>query len=228
MASRKTRARKNLSRARNEFYLERVVEAAERVFAERSFDAAKIQEIADEAGIALGTLYKVFRGKAEIFRSIHERRSRDLFAACEAALRPDAPPLAQLLDFVTAYLEFLIAHPEYLRMHLGDSSAWGFGGRFETHVQARAWRRGHETEVGLFERGIDEGVFIDRDPSLLVRMMAAIQQVQLAHWIEGGRKATPETLLAEMRVDLVRTFCRPEVARWLAASERNTRRGRHR
>ena len=219
MAARKTRARRNLNRARNALYVQLIVEAAERIFAERSFDAAKIQEIADEAGIALGTLYKVFRGKAEIFRTIHERRSRDLFAACEAALHANSPALEQLLDFVTAYLEFLIAHPEYLSMHLGDSSAWGFGGRFESDVQARAWRRGHETEAGLFQRGIDEGVFIDRDPSLLVRMMAAIQQVQLAHWIEGGREKTPPTLLAEMRADLVRSFCRPEVTRWLDAIE---------
>ena len=209
MAARGSRRRKSASRARDELYAELVVDAAERVFAERGFDAAKIQEIADEAGIALGTLYKVFRGKAEIHRTIHEQRSRNLFDACEAALLDAASPLEELLAFVTAYLEFLIAHPDYLRMHLGDSSAWGFGNRFESGVQAQAWRRGHETEVAIFRRGIEEGVFLERDPSLLVRMMAAIQQVALAHWIESGMRQAPAALLAEMREDLVRSFCRP-------------------
>jgi len=209
MASGRRPGRKSASRARDELYVELVVDAAERAFAERGFDATKILEIADEAGIALGTLYKVFRGKAEILRTIHERRSRDLFVACEAALRGATSPLEELLAFVTAYLEFLIAHPDYLRMHLGDSGAWGFGNRFESSVQARAWRRGHETEVEIFRRGIAEGVFIERDPSVLVRMMGAIQQVQLAHWIESGMRQAPDALLAEMREDLVRSFCRP-------------------
>jgi len=214
----KTRAREGVARARHELYAELIVGAAERVFAERGFDAAKIQEVAEEAGLALGTLYKVFRGKAEIFRTIHERRSEDLLARCESALEENAPPLMCLLDFVGAYLEFLIAHPDYLRMQLGDASAWGFGERFESHVQARAWRRGHAIEVGIFERGIEEGVFVPRDPSLLVRMMGAIQQVQLGHWIEGGMQQAPAELLDTMREDLVRSFCRPEVVRWLEGS----------
>ncbi|MAG31730.1 MAG: hypothetical protein CL908_12655 [Deltaproteobacteria bacterium] len=214
--SRRKRARQSAVRARTELYEDLIVGAAERVFAERGFDAAKIQEVAEEAGLALGTLYKVFRGKSEIFRTIHERRSRDLLAFCEAALEPDAPPLARLLDFVTAYLEFLIAHPDYLRMQLGDASAWGFGERFESRVQAGAWLRGHEIEVEIFECGIAAEVFVSRDPSLLVRMMGAIQQVQLAHWIEGGMRETAETLLAGMQKDLVRCFCRPAVVRWLS------------
>jgi AcrR family transcriptional regulator len=216
MAKRRERARASVARAKQELYEDLIVDAAERVFAERSFDAAKIQDIAHEAGLALGTLYRVFPGKAELFRAIHERRSRALLGACEAALEADAPPLARLLAFVAAYLEFLVAHPDYLRMHLGDASAWGFGERFESHVQARAWRRGHEIEVGIFLQGIEEGVFVPRDPSLLVRMMAAIQQVQLAHWVEGGMQEAPEVLLAGMREDLIRSFCRPAVVRWLA------------
>jgi AcrR family transcriptional regulator len=212
----RNQGRASAARAKHELYEDLIIGAAERVFAERSFDSAKIQEIAQEAGLAPGTLYKIFPGKAEIFRTIHERRSRDLLAACEAALVAGAPPLARLLAFVAAYLEFLVAHPDYLRMHLGDASAWGFGERFESHVQARAWRRGHEVEVGLFEEGIEDGVFVRRDPSLLVRMMAAIQQVQLAHWVEEGMEQAPETLLAGMREDLVRSFCQPAVVRWLS------------
>jgi AcrR family transcriptional regulator len=224
MTAGRRRGRKSASQARDELYVELTVDAAERVFAERGFDAAKIQEVADEAGIALGTLYKVFRGKAEIFRTIHERRSRDLFAACEGAIRGATSPLQELLAFVMAYLQFLIAHPEYLRMHLGDSSAWGFGNRFESGVQAQAWRRGHAMEVAIFRRGIEEGVFIERDPSLLVRMMGAIQQVRLAHWIEGGMQQESGALLAEMREDLVRSFCQPGVVRWL--EEHGLRSGR--
>jgi hypothetical protein len=49
-------------------------------------------------------------------------------------------------------------------------------------------------------------------------MMGAIQQVQLGHWIEGGMQQTPAELLDTMREDLVRSFCRPAVVRWLEES----------
>lgn len=196
---------------------ELILGAAEIVFAERGYDAAKVQEIADEAGFALGTLYKLFQGKAEIFSRVHERRADDLFAACAAALaQAGDSPLARLLAVVTAYLRELVAHPDYLRMHLGEASAWGFGDRFASRAQARAWRRGYELEIGLFESGRAEGVFLPRDPSLQIRMMAAMQQVQLAHWLEGGMQADPDALIDEMRADLVRCFCRREVVEWLA------------
>lgn len=215
MARKRDQARHNAARAKQELYVDLIVGAAERVFAERGFDSAKIQEIAQEAGLSAGTLYTVFAGKAEIYRTIHERRSRALLAACEAALDAESP-LARLLDFVGAYLAFLVAHPDYLRMHLGDASAWGFCERFESQVQARAWQSGYQIEVRLFAEGIEEGIFVEREPSLLVRMMAAIQQVQLAHWVENGMEQEAETLLAGMREDLVRSFCRPAVVRWLS------------
>ena len=93
-------------------------------------------------------------------------------------------------------------------MHLAESNAWGFGRRFASRVQAEAWERGHAAEVELFREGIRRGLFVDRDPSLLVRMMAAAQQVQLAHWVERGMPGGPARLVAEVRDHVVRAFCR--------------------
>jgi AcrR family transcriptional regulator len=207
--------RKRTQNAKRALYRDLIAEAAERVFAERGFESSKVQDVADDAGIALGTLYRCFSGKAEILRAVHEGRSRELLARCEATLRAGASPLRALLDYVSSYLEYLLAHPDYLRMHLDESSAWGFGTRFESGVQNDAWRRAHDIEVDMLREGTRAGLFVERDPSLLVRMAASIQQVQLAGWLEAGGEIAPETLLTRMREDLVRTVCRPAVAAWL-------------
>jgi AcrR family transcriptional regulator len=198
--------------ARGEAYRRLVIEAGEAVFAERGYDAAKMQDVADEAGVSLGTLYRCFPGKWELYCAIHALRGGELLARCEAALDPGASPLANLLAFVGGYLEYLAAHPEYLRMHLAEANGWGFGRRFASRVQAQAWERGHAVEVELFRRGIREGIFLDRDPSLLVRMMAAAQQVQLAHWVESGMPGGVEGLVEEARDHVVRAFCRDPAA----------------
>jgi len=194
-------------RARGEVYRRLVIEAGEAVFAGRGFDAAKMQDVAQEAGVSLGTLYRCFAGKWELYRAIHSLRAEELLARCQAAQDPADPPLAQLLAVVGATIEYLAEHPAYLRMHLAEANAWGFGQRFASRVQTEAWERGHAIEVELFRAGIRQGVFVDRDPSLLVRMMAAAQQVQLAHWVECGMPGGPERIARDAREHVLRAFC---------------------
>lgn len=194
--------------ARSETYRRLAIEAGEAVFAERGFDAAKMQDVAEEAGVSLGTLYRAFPGKWELYRAIHALRAEQLLARCQATQDPAASPRENLLAYVSAYALYLAEHPRYLRLHLAESNAWGFGRRFASRVQAEAWERGHAAEVELFREGIRRGLFVDRDPSLLVRMMAAAQQVQLAHWVEHGMPGGAERLVAEVREHVVRAFCR--------------------
>jgi AcrR family transcriptional regulator len=48
----------------------RILEAAELQFSRAGFDKATIGDIASEAGVATGTVYKYFRNKAELYRSV--------------------------------------------------------------------------------------------------------------------------------------------------------------
>ena len=45
-------------------------EAAERVFVRRGFDGATIQEIADEAGVSAGSIYRYFDSKSALIRAV--------------------------------------------------------------------------------------------------------------------------------------------------------------
>jgi AcrR family transcriptional regulator len=65
------RPRENARRAREGLYRRLILEAAERSFAEKGFDAARIEEIAAESGLSLGTLYSVFAGKPDVMRAVH-------------------------------------------------------------------------------------------------------------------------------------------------------------
>ena len=64
------KAREEARRARTDVYRQHVFEAAERVFAARGFEAAKVQEISKLAGLSMGTIYSIFPGKTEIFRAV--------------------------------------------------------------------------------------------------------------------------------------------------------------
>ena len=50
-----------------------LIDAAARVFARRGFQAARVEEIAEEAGYSHGAVYSNFAGKEELFLAVFER-----------------------------------------------------------------------------------------------------------------------------------------------------------
>jgi AcrR family transcriptional regulator len=102
----------------------RLIEAAGRVFARRGFQAASVEEIAEEAGYSHGAVYSNFDGKAELFLAVFEdymaQRVREL-AETQADLADDAPlevrarALAdQWMDRLTRDRESFVLHMEFV------------------------------------------------------------------------------------------------------------------
>ena len=72
------RRKQQVRQAKQELYRQLVLEAAERVFAEKGYERAKMEEIARDAGLSPGTVYTVFKGKADVFRAVHEAGDEEL------------------------------------------------------------------------------------------------------------------------------------------------------
>jgi len=75
-------------RERGEATRDRLLEAAEEVFAEQGFFRASIAEITRRAGVAQGTFYLYFKAKEEIFRELVRKMSHDLRRTLQEATAP--------------------------------------------------------------------------------------------------------------------------------------------
>jgi AcrR family transcriptional regulator len=191
--------------ARNDVYRRHILEAAEQVFAERGFDAAKLQEISAAAGLSMGTIYSIFPGKAELFDALLEMRGGELLTVAREAASHAGPPLEALVALGTAYVEYFAEHPAFLRMQLGASVSWALGPG-STPTRMEFWREIHTLQAAIFRRGVEEGAFVDEDPAFLAKLFSAIDEVLLADWVAGGMKASPATLVTRLRALVERTF----------------------
>ena len=72
----KSTAQSRLRDARQLMYQGLVLDAAESIFAEHGYEAAKVQSIASAAGVSLATLYAAFPTKWDVYRAVHARRDR--------------------------------------------------------------------------------------------------------------------------------------------------------
>ncbi len=107
------------------FKRESLLAAARRVFGRAGLDGATIRAIAQEAGMAAGTVYLHFPDKESIYAELLAASLADLHKAMRAAARDmQADPAAALLAGVLAFYGFYRARPEDL--DLGLYLAHGF------------------------------------------------------------------------------------------------------
>lgn len=109
---------------RNSDKRERILVAAERIFARHGFFAARVSEIAREAGVADGTIYLYFKSKDDLLISLFENRMKQVNDKLREAIA-DKPPAAQLRAFIHTYLQLVSEEPaaaEVLTIELRQSS----------------------------------------------------------------------------------------------------------
>jgi TetR/AcrR family fatty acid metabolism transcriptional regulator len=103
---------------------ERILAAAERIFARHGFFAARVSEIAKEAGVADGTIYLYFKNKDDLLICLFEHRMKQVNEALRRAIA-GRQPLEQLRAFIRAYLQLVADEPaavEVLTIELRQSS----------------------------------------------------------------------------------------------------------
>lgn len=115
---------------RGEATRERVLDAAERLFADIGFDGVSIRQIAQEAGVTLGMVGFHGGSKAELFETIVERRVSVLSEERRQALARlfVAPSSPSLRDIVAAYVR------PYVSMASSGDPQWQAYTRLIAHL----------------------------------------------------------------------------------------------
>jgi TetR/AcrR family fatty acid metabolism transcriptional regulator len=89
-----------------------ITDAAISVFAEKGFNAARVSDVAREAGVADGTIYLYFRNKEDLLLSIFEEKMGELLAALEQVLDGVDCPLERIQIYAKQHFAQLQKYPE--------------------------------------------------------------------------------------------------------------------
>jgi AcrR family transcriptional regulator len=96
---------------------DKVLAAAEKLFAERSADCVTMDAVAAEAGVGKGTLFRGFGDRAGLVLALlqeHETRLQESIIRGPAPLGPGAPPVDRLIAFGERLLQHLAQHGELI------------------------------------------------------------------------------------------------------------------
>ena len=86
---------------------EKILEAAKKVFHRKGFEGARMQEIADEAGINKSLLHYYFRTKENLFDDVFKAAFREIFTKLFTTVDANVPLEEKLKNLINEYISFL-------------------------------------------------------------------------------------------------------------------------
>ncbi|KXG11405.1 Fatty acid metabolism regulator protein [Anoxybacillus sp. P3H1B] len=102
---------------------ETIIRAAMKLFAQKGYHATSMQEIAEQSGMAKGSLYNYFKSKEEIAVSIFRYHYEILFRKIfEVSQDKNLSARERFEKQLCIQIEEFIRHKELVRMHMGEQA----------------------------------------------------------------------------------------------------------
>jgi len=164
-----------------------ILDAALKVFAQKGFAAARMDDIAKEAGVTKGTIYLYFENKEAVFKSLVRESVGATIATVTAAAQAQEGSARLLLRMVLTRVAQLLVESDRVvlpKIVIGESSNFPWLAEF---YRFEIIEKGLQLMMSLIERGIAQGEFRALPAHHVARLcvapvlLGAIWRVTFAH-----------------------------------------------
>jgi len=171
-----------------------ILRAAEDVFTEKGFHGASMQDIAERAEFAVGTLYKFFPGKDDLYHTLFFEKVSEIDALVGEAMDKESEPAGKLERLIEINLQIAEKYKSffglYLREMIGRSSMSPTTGPQMIKLRDQSIKR-----IGkVITAGINQGVLRKTDPRAMTMVLMGMLRGSAFIWIEGQHKLTLDEL----------------------------------
>ena len=191
--------------ARGERTRQKLLESAERIFAELGYHDASIVKITEAAGVGQGTFYLYFDGKKRIFDElVLDLNARVRRAMTEASSQGTTRAERELLGF-GAFFRFTGEHPALYRII--RQAEFVSPETLQLHYE-----RLTEGYMAGLQQAMDAGEVAKGDPEVLAWSLMGIGELVGMRWVLwDGKAGMPEQVFEELARILIRALGAKEV-----------------
>lgn len=134
---------------------EEILSAAERKFSENGFFKTSMAEIAEAAQFAMGTVYRFFKSKEDIYISLVEAKIEELLRLLDEAIQGPASAQEKLRAVVQVKLAFADQNRAFFRIYVSEWS--GFEWTMKSAFGERVWKH-YLAQINLVANVVREGM----------------------------------------------------------------------
>ena len=189
--------------ARRQEYKDRqrqeIMDEALELFSSRGYHQVSMQDIAHGAEFAVGTLYKFFKNKEELYRAIILDLSEKFSTALGEALEQGEDEYERLISYLKIGGEIFMANTQAVSLYFVETRGARFNLRagLDEEVMYR-----YDQILGwlskVFAAGIKNGIFRSLDPDYLARSLDSLASTFLFAWLDDPQKYPYEKSLRMM------------------------------
>ncbi len=188
---------------RSEVTRTHITEAAIKLFSDRGYDLASVDDICAKAGVSKGAFYHHFPSKQALFLALLNDWLKIVDVSIEAAGDSSAPEtFVQMLKTFPRIFETAGGHlPMILEFWLQanrDPKVW--------KATIAPYRRYQAYMASLIRRGIDEGSFVKTDPDIASRLVLATAMGLLLQSLMDPKGARWDQVAHESMTTLLNTL----------------------
>jgi AcrR family transcriptional regulator len=168
------RERKERERERRR---QQIIVAAKRVFSERGFNKATMEDIANEAELSPGTLYLYFKNKDELYTSLSLRILQYLLIRLEHLNSENSKSITQRLDMLKEVMHDVYEFDPMILINMFHLQSSETLKNLSTEILSEInelSKKSLSEMVKLFQEGIEKKVFIARHPNAMADIMWAL------------------------------------------------------
>ncbi len=104
---------------------QQIFNAALKVFSRKGKDGARMQEIADYAGINRALLHYYFRSKSKLYEAVFAHGFKQFIGGLSQSLRSERSFESSLRTFVHGYMDYLCEHQDMARLMINECLSGG-------------------------------------------------------------------------------------------------------
>jgi len=182
---------KKLSRREREKLEHRrqMLAAALDLFSEKGYHNVSVHEIAERAEFAVGTLYKFFENKEDLYRALMLEQAGGFHDALIAALDKGDDEYAKIVNFVRGKGEVFINNAKTVRLYFAETQGASFNIKAGLDAEIREpYERVLAKLASVFRSGIKRNVFRKLDPHYLAVALDSCTNAVLFLWLEDPKR----------------------------------------
>ncbi|WP_254292395.1 TetR/AcrR family transcriptional regulator [Sphingomonas tagetis] len=167
-----------------------VRDAAARIFADRGYHGASVQEVADAVGFTKAAIYYYYRSKEAMLADILDHADREITAILDEEKRRDLAPLQLIGAVVAAHVTWYLRHPTIAKVAFRD---WGelTGAALASQVERR--QRYSRFLRDTLDACVKSGSIAPGNVRLMANFInGAVAAANV--WFNPGGPDTPETV----------------------------------
>ncbi|WP_019634275.1 TetR/AcrR family transcriptional regulator [Actinomadura atramentaria] len=173
----------------------RIVDAAVRLFAERGFDGASVQQVVEAADVTKGALYHYFDSKDALLYEIYHALITRQLADLDREIAAGRPPRETVRAVLTGLILSTAAHIDEAKVFTRERHRLGDA---RMHAVRADRRRYHVAFRELVESGQRSGEFSARTPAETVTIVALGMVNQMTAWYRADGPKSAAELAAEV------------------------------